>query len=93
MVRHQLTIAQRRTPPRKLSCADRAWLTLLAGLLPSTHLSRLRLIVTPGTLIRWHRDLLRCGWARRSRRKRPGCQPTHYRISSLVLRLARENSS
>ena len=97
MLRHQLAVAQRRTPPRelqrKLTWADRAWLSLLAGLLPHAHLARLRLIVTPGTLIRWHRDLLRRRWARRSRRKRPGRPPTHQRIRTLVLRLARENSS
>jgi putative transposase len=97
ILRHQLAIAQRRTPPRdlhrKLTWADRAWLTLLAGLLPHDQLPRLRLIVTPGTLIRWHRDLLRRRWARRSRRKRPGRPPAHHRIKTLVLRLARENSS
>ena len=97
MLRHQLAVAQRRTPPRelqhKLSWADRAWLSLLAGLLPHDHLARLRLIVTPGTLIRWHHDLLRRRWAHRSRRKRPGRPPTHHRIKALVLRLARENSS
>jgi putative transposase len=97
MLRHQLAIAQRRTPPhelhRKLSWADRAWMALLAQLLPHDHLARLRLIVTPGTLIRWHRDLLRRRWARRSRRKRPGRPPTHHRIRTLVLRLAKENSS
>jgi len=97
MLRHQLAVAQRRTPPRelqrKLSWADRAWMALLAQLLPHDHRARLRLIVTPGTLIRWHRDLLRRRWARRSRRKRPGRPPTHHRIRSLVLRLARENGS
>ena len=93
ILRHQLVIAQRRTPPRelhrRLTWADRAWLSLL---LPNDHLGRLRLIVTPGTLIRWHRDLLRRRWARRSRRKRQGRPPTHHRIRTLVLRLARENS-
>jgi transposase InsO family protein len=98
VLRHQLAVAQRRTPPRelhrKLSWADRAWLALLAGLVPHDHLARLRLIVTPGTpLIRWHRDLLRRRWARRSRRKHPGRPPTHHRIRTLVLRLAQENSS
>ena len=97
MLRHQLAIAQRRTPPRelhrKLTWADRTWLTLLAGLLANDHLARLRLIVTPGTLIHWHQDLLRRRWAHRSRRRRPGRPPTHRRIRTLVLRLARENSS
>jgi hypothetical protein len=40
MLRHQLAIAQRRTPlrevQRRLSWADRAWMALLAGLLPTT---------------------------------------------------------
>ena len=49
MPRHQLAIAHRCTPPRepqrKLSWADRAWMALLAQLLPHDHLARLRLIV------------------------------------------------
>src|SRR5947209_9143122 len=94
MLRHQLAVAQRRDPRlvRKLTWADRAWLVLLAGLLPATRLSRIRLIVTPGTLLGWHRDLLRRRWARRSRR-RPGRPATHRNIKALVLRLAKENPS
>ena len=69
VLRHQLAVAQRRIPThelqRKHTWADRAWLRLLTGLLPKAHLTRLPLIVTPGTLLRWHRDLIRRGWARR----------------------------
>jgi hypothetical protein len=97
VLRHQLAAAQRLIPTRelqrKLTWADRAWLTLLTGLLPKARLARLRLIVTPGTLLRWHRDLIRRGWARRSRHHRPGRPPTHRRIKALVLRLANENPS
>ena len=97
LLRHQLAVAQRRTPARdlqgRLTWADRAWLALLAGLLPKHRLEHLRLIVSPSTLLRWHRDLLRRRWAYCSRRKRPGRPPTHHRIRALVLRLARENSS
>jgi putative transposase len=97
VLRHQLAVAQRRIPPRqlqrKLTWADRAWLALLAGLLPKQRLARLRLIVTPGTLLRWHRDLLRRRWAHRSRRGRPGRPPTHHRVKTLVIRLAKENPS
>ena len=80
MLRHQLAVAQRRDPriARKLTWADRAWLGLLVGLLPADR------------LLRWHRDLLRRRWARRSRR-RPGRPPTHRNIKALVLRMAREN--
>ena len=49
MLRHQLSVVQRRDPrlTRKLTWAYRAWLALLAGLLPASRLSRIRLIVTP----------------------------------------------
>ncbi|WP_297550794.1 helix-turn-helix domain-containing protein [Amycolatopsis sp.] len=93
ILRHQLAVAQRRDPrlARKPTWADRAWLALLASLLPRRQISQLRLIVTPRTLLRWHRDLLRRSWARRSRPRRPGRPPTHHKIRALVLRLTREN--
>jgi putative transposase len=49
------------------------------------------LFVTPGTLLRWHRDLVarRCTYPHR----RAGRRPTPTEIRALVLRLARENSS
>jgi hypothetical protein len=93
ILRHQLAVAQRRDPrlARKLSWADRAWLALLAGLVPVHRIGCIRWIVTPGTLIRWHRDLLRRGWARRS--AKPSGRRTHRNVKALVLRMARENSS
>jgi putative transposase len=97
VLRHQLAVAQRRLPPRelqrRLTWSDRAWLAKLVGVLPAGGLSRLRLIVTPGTVLRWHRDLLRRRWSRRSRGERPGRPPTCCRVKELVLRLARENRS
>ena len=63
VLRHQLAFAQRRLPPRelqrRLTWSDRAWVALLVGVLPAGGLSRIRLIVTPGTVLHWHRDLLR----------------------------------
>jgi transposase len=53
----------------------------------------MRLIVTPGTIVRWHREIVRRQWARRSRRGRRGRPPTHRKVRSAVLRLARENES
>jgi hypothetical protein len=53
--------------------------------IPKQHLERLRLIVTPGTLLRWHRDLVRRRWAGSSKGRRAGRPPTHRRIRSLVL--------
>jgi hypothetical protein len=42
----------------------------LIRLLPANRVARLRPIVTSGTILRWHRDLLRRRWARRPRRSR-----------------------
>jgi hypothetical protein len=76
MLRHQLSVALREQPRAhsRLTWPDRAWLALLAGTLPIDRLAAMRLIVTPGTVLRWHRDIVRRRWARRSRhgRWRPG---------------------
>jgi len=57
MLRHQLAVAQRERPRAhsRWTWPDRAWLALLAGALPAEHLAAMRLIVTPGTILRWHR--------------------------------------
>jgi putative transposase len=49
----------------------------------------MRLIVTPGTILRWYRDMVRRQRARRGRSGRPA---THRNVRSVVLRLARENA-
>ncbi|MGH3539925.1 MAG: integrase, partial [Pseudonocardiaceae bacterium] len=51
------------------------------------------LIVSPETVLRWHRDLLLRHHARTSRPRAPGRPPTMRSIRALVLRLARDNSS
>ena len=53
----------------------------------------MRLIVAPGTIVRWHRDIVRRRWARRSRRGRSGRPAMHRKVRSAVLRPARENES
>jgi hypothetical protein len=58
MLRHQLAVAERERPRAhsRLTWPDRAWLTLLAGTVSAERLAAMRLIVTPGTIVRWHRD-------------------------------------
>ena len=92
MLRHQLAVARRERPRAhsRLTWPDRAWLALLAGTVPTERLAAMRLIVTPGTIVRWHRDIVRRRWARRGCSGRP---VTHRRVRSMVLRLARENES
>jgi putative transposase len=92
MLRHQLAVALRERPgaPARLTWSDRAWLAILAGTLPAGWLAGMRLIVTPATVLRWHRDIVRRRWSRLSRSGRPA---THRKVRSVVLRLARENES
>jgi putative transposase len=92
ILRHQLAVLQRRQPCRpKLNWADRALLTILLGMIPKARRHGLRLLVTPDTILRWHRDIVRRHRAARSIRGKTGRPATHRNIKTLVLRLAREN--
>ena len=59
ILRHQLAVAQRDRPHAhaRLTGPDRAWLALLTGTLPIERFAAMRLIVTPATILRWHRLL------------------------------------
>jgi putative transposase len=74
MLRHQLAVAGRERPGTRarLAWPDRALLALLTGTLPIGRLAAMRLIVTPGTILRWHRGIVRRRWSRRSRQGRSG---------------------
>jgi putative transposase len=92
ILRHQLAVLQRRQPRRpKLNWADRALLATLLSVIAKARRHRLRLLVTPDTILRWHRDIVRRRWATRSMRGRTGRPATRRNIKALVLRLAREN--
>ena len=91
VLRHQLAVLQRQSDKPKLTWPDRALLAALLRPLPRVQLRQLQLIVTPDTVLRWHRDLLRRRHAKASRSKRPGRPRTVRSVRALVLRLAREN--
>jgi putative transposase len=92
ILRHQLSVLQRRQPRRpKLDWADRALLAALLGVIPKARRHGLRLLITPDTILRWHRDIVRRRWAARSRRGRNGRPATRQSIRALVRWLAREN--
>jgi hypothetical protein len=64
ILRHQLAVLQRRQPRRPhLTWADRALLAVLPSVIPKAKRQSLRLLVTPDTVLRWHRDIARRGWA------------------------------
>jgi putative transposase len=92
-LRHQLVILQRQTGKPHLTWPDRALLTALLHHLPRGRLRRLHLIVSPDTVLRWHRELLRRRHAKASRPKRPGRPRTVRSIRAPVLRLVHENPS
>jgi putative transposase len=92
-LRHQLAALHRQIDKPRLTRPDRAFLAALLHRLPRPTLRQLHLIVSPDTVLRWHRDLLRHRHAKVSRPKRPGRPPTVRSIKSLVLRLAEENTS
>ena len=92
ILRHQLAVLQRQQPRRPdLNWADRALLAVLLSVIPKARRQGLRLLVTPDTILRWHRDIVRRRWAARSKRGRTGRPTTRRNIKALVLRLAREN--
>ena len=59
--------------------------------MPKARLRGLRLLVTPDTILCWHRDIVRRRWAARSARGRSGRPATRRNIQALIRRLAREN--
>jgi putative transposase len=87
VLRHQLVVLRRQTGRPSLRPADRAFLAALARVLPRRR--RQGLFVTPQTLLRWHRELVRRKWAQP--RGKPGRPAVDPEVRELVLRLAREN--
>jgi transposase InsO family protein len=87
VLRHQLAVLGRQDRRSSLRPADRALLAALARLLPPRR--RHGLLVTPETLLRWHRELVRRKWAQP--RRAAGRPPVEGRVRELVLRFAREN--
>ncbi|WP_433432988.1 integrase core domain-containing protein [Nonomuraea sp. CA-141351] len=94
VLRHQITVLERQLGPDtrvRFTPEDRAFPAALLTSLPREVLRRLRLLVRPDTVLRWHRDLIRRRHARTCRPKRPGRPPRVRSIRALILRLVREN--
>src|SRR5438094_5218895 len=73
ILRHQLAVVQRRQPRRpNVNWADRALLATLLDVIPTARRHGLRLLVTPDTIVRWHRGIVGRRWAARSMRGTTG---------------------
>jgi putative transposase len=89
VLRHQLAVLQRGAPRPRMSWADRALIAALTRLLPTRR--RHGLLVTPATILRWHRRLVSRRWATQATRR--GRPPIPAGVRALAVRLATENST
>ncbi|MFC6019883.1 integrase core domain-containing protein [Plantactinospora solaniradicis] len=87
LLRHENAVLRRQVKRPRHTWADRALITALAQLLPKAR--RARLFITPTTLLRWHRALIKRHWSHP--RRQPGRPNTRAEVRRLVLDMARDN--
>jgi putative transposase len=87
VLRHEVALLRRQVTRPALRPTDRMLLAACSRLLPRDRWAAF--IITPATLLRWHRELIANKWTHPHRR--PGRPSTRREIRELILRLAAEN--
>ena len=87
VLRHQLAVLRRQTGRPRLTWSDRALISAVARLVPRQQWASF--LITPETILRWHRALVRRQWTYPHRR--PGRPTLPQETVDLIIRLAREN--
>jgi putative transposase len=87
VLRHQLAALRRTVARPRFTWSDRAIVALLSGLVPREHWRSF--LITPETILGWHRSLVKKRWTYPSRR--PGHPSVPEETVELICRLAREN--
>jgi putative transposase len=88
VLRHEVAVLRRTNPKPRLNWADRALFAALIECLPAAR--RRYGLITPATVLRWHRRLVTRKWTYPNRSGRPPVDPT---IAALIERMARENET
>jgi len=91
LLRQQLIVLKRQVRRPALTWRDRTLFVLLASRLPTW--KEAFVIVQPDTVLRWHRDLFRWVWRRKSRPRRRSKPALTDDIVALIKRMAEENRS
>ncbi len=90
LLRQQLTILQRQTKRPKLAWRDRVLIVFLSSKLRTW--KDASIIVQPDTVLRWHRELFKRFWKRKSKPKqKQGRPPLKDNLVALIKRVVKEN--
>jgi len=87
VLRHEVKVLKRQVGRAKLRRADKVFLTALSRVLPREPWSSF--VVTPATLLRWHRELVKRKWTHKTRPV--GRPPLDPKLAALIVRMATDN--